>query len=137
MYYDGKLIDMNDYETIKDLYDSQFLSVKEDGTFEFFSVFGERGTYTRYEKGGEGYSCFLLRREEVYRQSLENGKLVEIPNEDAAPRTYLVEIPCEDENTLILHKFDPLTGAPAAEDDPLIYVKDGCESSFIAKYKYQ
>lgn len=135
IYYEGKLIDLKDNESIASLYDSQYISIREDGSFEFLDYFGRRGTYSRYEKGKDGYISFLLHTDECFTTSYENGELVEIPNENSEKNTYLAEIPGDDPNTMILHKFDPLLGAPAADDDPIVYVKNECESSFIAKYK--
>lgn len=135
IYIEGKLIDVNDNEVLADLYDTDYLSISDDGTFEFLGYFSERGTFSRYEKGYNGYTSFLLHTEECFTSSFENGQIVETPNESSEKRTYLVEVPNGDENTLILHKFDPLTGGYAADDDPHVYVRNGCESSFLAKYK--
>lgn len=102
IYVDGKLIDLNDNETIAGMYDANYLTFSGDGTFEFIEYFGERGTYSRYEKGRSGFTCFLLHTDECYTTSFENGEIVKVPNENTEKRTYLIEIPCDDENTMIV-----------------------------------
>ncbi len=127
IYYEGHLIDIHDNEAIEDLYDTIFLTFLDDGTFSYFDIFFSEGSY---EKHGD---AFLLKETRSYRLVIEGDEFYEKEFESDSNMIYILE-PL-DENTLSLSEYDPVMDAPAVNDEPYIFVRNGTESSYISKNK--
>lgn len=126
---DGRIFDIHDVDALESMFDTYFLSFSEDGTFLFYQTYFYTGHYAPFRDG-----IYLLRLESIYRVVFEDG---EGRREEVEfdPRSYAVEF-C-DADTLILGDFDPMSGKIAVDDMPLLYVREGCESQYIAEHKVQ
>lgn len=126
---DGRIFDIHDVDALESMFDTYFLSFSEDGTFLFYQTYFYTGHYAPYKD-----DIYLLRIESLYRLVIEDGegRREEI---EFDPQSYAVEF-C-DADTLVLGRFDPMSGKIAAGDIPLLYVREGCESQYIAEHKVQ
>jgi hypothetical protein len=131
IYYNGTLIDINDNDALASHYDSEILTFNEDGSFVYMKKYGDKGNWAL--KGEEEEGLFMLQTASVFTYDLENGMLVEKEVETSSKRNYIAEL--ADENTLFLQEYDVITGKGRADKDPLVFVKQGEDSSFIAEYK--
>lgn len=121
------IIDIDDSDTLSDMYDGIFLSFFADGTFVYANPIIHEGTYTVSPKNQED---FVLKTEKCYRLSEENGEVTKI--EDDATPSYYLEI-CED--SLHFQDYDPFTGKAKVNDNGYYFVQVEDESSFIQNNK--
>lgn len=131
IYYKRNLVDIHDIPALEDLYDTTFLSFNEDGTFLYINLFFTSGTYIRLDDG----NSFLLKTEREYRVDFKDGEAVEIESESSTKTSHIVSLKSDDENSLAFNEYDPITGKAKANDDPIIFVKSGQDSSFIGEEK--
>lgn len=121
--------DIHDAEGLEDLYDNQYLWFDEGGGFVYaVNVFRHEGVYAPFRDGS-----YLLRKQSGYRLTSEDNTLVRVALGGEAG-SYVAEF-VGDDNTLIFGEMDPMTGTIKADDTPLIFVKEGYESSYIADNK--
>ncbi len=132
IYYNNKLIDVNDVSALKDLYDSTFLLLSEDGTFIYFDVYFKSGTYKRLS----GADAFLLKTDRVYRLKVVDGSVKEEDSIDGTKTTYLISRVSGDSNSLQFNEYDAITGKAKAGTDPVYFVKTNEESVCINDQKY-
>lgn len=132
IYYNNKLIDVNDVSGLKDLYDSTFLLFSEDGTFIYFDVYLKSGTYKRLS----GADTFLLKTNRVYRLKVVDGSVKEEDSIDGEKPTYLISLVSGDSNSLQFDEYDAITGKAKAGTDPVYFVKTNEESVYINDQKY-
>ena len=130
IYYKGNLIDISDVDGLEDLYDTTMLTFNDDGTFVYLNKFGNRGSWSR--ENPENGNKFVLKTESSFRYTLEKGSLTE-KEVDSSKSAYLVEL--LDENTATYIKYDESTGKSDEEDEPLVFVKQGSESAYLAENK--
>lgn len=131
LYSKNRLIDVHDNDAIGDLFDTTFLSFQEDGTYLYYDLFWQSGNYVRLP--GNESDTFLLKADYVYQLVMEDDQLVE--KECTSGRPYLVTVIAGDENTLLLCEYDSFTGKAKANDEPLVFVKEGEDSLYIPEYK--
>lgn len=110
------------------IYDTVFLNFYEDGTFLYMNMYNDRGQYTLQTNG-----TFFLKTETVFLYDITSKGIVEKEVEDASKITYIVSL--LDKDTLQLGVLDPMTGREKAGSDPLIFEREGVESSFISENK--
>lgn len=125
----GKIYDVHDVEGLEDLYDNTFLWFDVSGRFSYINYYFSEGEYAAFKE-----NSYLLRTKNVYRYIItEDGVDKEDVTSDSTT-TYLIDF-MDDENTLRFGKLDPVTGKIAADDMPLLFVKKGSESKYIAEHK--
>lgn len=118
--------DIHDVDGLEDLYDNQYLWFDEAGGFVYaVNVFRHEGAYAPFKDGS-----YLLRKQAGYRLKAEDNALEKEALGDEKG-SYVAEF-VGDDYTLIFGEMDPMTGAVKADDTPLIFVKEGYESSYIA-----
>ena len=127
IYYNNKLIDVNDVSGLKDLYDSTFLLFSEDGTFIYFDVYLKSGTYKRLSRA----DTFLLKTNRVYRLKVVDGSVKEEDSIDGEKPTYLISLVSGDSNSLQFDEYDAITGKAKAGTEPIYYVKTNEELSHL------
>ncbi len=130
LYYKDKLYDVSDEESLENLYDTTMLTLNDDGTFVYLRLYGDRGSWSR--KSPDDDTQFLLKVESSFRMSMEKGSFVE-KEIDPSQKVYLLTR--LDENTASFVEYDESTGKAVEGDNPLVFVKQGCESAYIAKNK--
>lgn len=136
IYYNKKLIDIHDNAQLEDLYDSVFLFFEEDGTFVYYNLYHSCGDYVRYEQENQNDDAFLLKTKRVFRiYAMENGELVEKESTSGSKTSYLVTFVHGDKDTITLCKYDAITGKARADDEPLVFVRDGESSDYISEQK--
>lgn len=123
---DGKLVDVRDYPPFADLYDSEFLSFKEDGTFFYVNLFAEEGTYEPFKDG------FLLRTTKHLKFDSEQKQYVENPIQPEKKYAYYLTV--LDENTFAWAPYDAMLDQITS--DWLFFVRNDAESAYIAANKY-
>lgn len=128
IYYSDRIVDISDNEQLMAIYDTVFLNFYEDGTFLYTNMYNDRGQYTLQTNG-----TFFLKTETVFLYDITSKGIVEKEVEDASKITYIVNL--LDKNTLQLGVLDPMTGREKAGSDPLIFEREGVESSFISENK--
>ncbi len=122
IYYNNRLIDVHDNAALYDLYDSVMLSFNRDGSFMYANGWIYTGEYTKSTTVENSYLLTLTER-----HVLKDGKLVAEEYSDKSKDI----ITMIDENTFQFSQFDAITGKAAANDEPLLFVKDNTVSSFI------
>ena len=133
MYYEGHLIDVEDVPAIKQLYDTNIITVKEDGTFVYINkIWGERGPVKKLDETNE--DTFLLDAEEGFKYVFEDGEFKQEPaDEKQTIKKYIVTV--LDENTIEVSEYDDAMQKASADADPFVYVKSGSDSEYIASNK--
>lgn len=131
IYYKGYLIDINDNDTIKSMYDTSMITFNEDGTFVYLKVYNDRGMWSEKEQGSE--DSFILKTESTFMYDFQDGALVEKETENSDKKQYIAVL--LDENTFVLNEYDSTTGKAKTDDDPYIFVKQGEASKYIADNK--
>lgn len=118
--------DIHDVDGLEDLYDSEYLWFDEEGGFvHAVNVYRHEGVYAPFRDGS-----YLLRKQAGYRLKGEDDVLTteELGEESGS---YVVEF-VGDDYTLLFGEMDPMTGTIKAGDTPLLFVKEGYASSYIA-----
>lgn len=128
IYYNNKIVDISDNEQLMAIYDAVFLNFYEDGTFLYMNMYNDRGRYTLQTNG-----TFFLKTETVFLYDITSKGIVEKEVENSSKTTYIVNL--LDKDTLQLGILDPMTGKEKAGSDPLIFEREGVESSFISENK--
>ena len=131
IYYEGHLIDINDIDAIKSMYDTTMITFNEDGSFVYLKKYNDRGMWS-IKRQGSG-DCFILKTESNFVYEMQNGSLAEKEMETSNKKLYIVAL--LDENTFVLNEYDSITGKAKANDDPYIFVKQGESSKYIADNK--
>lgn len=129
--HNGKLYDVHDVEGLEDIYDSNFLWFDEEGSFGYINLYHSQGSCTPFKE-----NSYLLKTQAVYRYKTDGDGITKEEIESDKKTTYLVEF-VGDESTLRFGVLDPFSGKIKADATSLFFVKDGCESSYIAKNKTQ
>lgn len=129
LIYENKVIDINDVDALADLYDTEWLSFRNDGTVLYHRLTIQEGKYTPYANQP---SSFLLKFDKPETLQ-EIGATDDSANSDSSNETILIEL--VDQTTLIVSVFDPVTGMAKATDMPKIFALEGTESSYIADNK--
>ncbi len=130
-YYNGSLIDVNDNEAFKSMYDTTMITFNEDGSFVYLKKYNDRGKWHENRQGAE--ETFLLKTESVFIYDLQNGSLVEKEVESSNKKQYIVTL--MDDNTFMLNEYDAIMGKAKGGGDTFIFVKQGEASAYIAEYK--
>lgn len=128
IYYNRKLIDITDNDTLADLYDITYLWIHEDGTFLYYNFYNHQGTYSEKEE-----NCFILKTDKVFTYDMTESGLEEKVVESSGKTSYLVTV--LDDNTIQLDELDPATGKAAADSSPLLFVRENEESAYIQTNK--
>lgn len=128
IYYNNKIVDISDNEKLMAIYDAVFLNFYEDGTFLYMNMYNDRGQYTLQTNG-----AFFLKTETVFLYEITSKGIVEKEVDNSSKITYIVSL--IDKDTLQLGILDPMTGREKAESDPLIFEREGVESSYISEHK--
>ena len=128
IYYKNRIVDISDNEQLMAIYDAVFLNFYEDGTFLYMNMYNDRGRYTLQTNG-----TFFLKTETVFLYDITSKGIVEKEVENSSKTTYIVNL--LDKDTLQLGVLDPMTGKEKAGSDPLIFEREGVESSFISENK--
>lgn len=110
------------------IYDAVFLNFYEDGTFLYMNMYNDRGQYTLQTNG-----AFFLKTETVFLYEITSKGIVEKEVDNSSKITYIVSL--IDKDTLQLGILDPMTGREKAGSDPLIFEREGVESSYISEHK--
>ena len=130
IYYRGSLIDVHDEEALEDLYDSTMLTLNDDGSFVYLRLFGDRGSWSR--KSIDNDEQFILKSESSFKLSMSKGSFVE-EEVESSKKSYLLDR--LDENTASFVEYDESKGEAVGDKDPLVFVKQGSESAYIAQHK--
>ena len=128
IYYKNRIVDISDNEQLMAIYDAVFLNFYEDGTFLYMNMYNDRGWYTLQTNG-----TFFLKTETVFLYDITSKGIVEKEIENSSKTTYIVNL--LDKDTLQLGILDPMTGKEKAGSEPLIFEREGVESSFISENK--
>ena len=128
IYYNNKIVDISDNEKLMEIYDAVFLNFYEDGTFLYMNMYNDRGQYTLQTNG-----AFFLKTETVFLYEITSKGIVEKEVDNSSKITYIVSL--IDKDTLQLGILDPMTGREKAGSDPLIFEREGVESSYISEHK--
>ena len=128
IYYNNKIVDISDNEKLMAIYDAVFLNFYEDGTFLYMNMYNDRGQYTLQTNG-----AFFLKTETVFLYEITSKGIVEKEVDNSSKITYIVSL--IDKDTLQLGILDPMTGREKAGSDPLIFEREGVESSYISEHK--
>ena len=128
IYYNNKIVDISDNEKLMAIYDAVFLNFYEDGTFLYMNMYNGRGQYTLQTNG-----AFFLKTETVFLYEITSKGIVEKEVDNSSKITYIVSL--IDKDTLQLGILDPMTGREKAGSDPLIFEREGVESSYISEHK--
>lgn len=128
IYYNNKIVDISDNEQLMAIYDAVFLNFYEDGTFLYMNMYNDRGQYTLQTNG-----TFFLKTETVFLYEITSKGIVEKEVDNSSKITYIVSL--IDKDTLQLGILDPMTGREKAGSDPLIFEREGVESSYISEHK--
>lgn len=128
IYYNNKIVDISDNEQLMAIYDAVFLNFYEDGTFLYMNMYNDRGQYTLQTNG-----TFFLKTETVFLYEITSKGIVEKEVDNSSKITYIVSL--IDKDTLLLGILDPMTGREKAGSDPLIFEREGVESSYISEHK--
>lgn len=128
IYYNNKIVDISDNEKLMAIYDAVFLNFYEDGTFLYMNMYNDRGQYTLQTNG-----AFFLKTETVLLYEITSKGIVEKEVDNSSKITYIVSL--IDKDTLQLGILDPMTGREKAGSDPLIFEREGVESSYISEHK--
>lgn len=128
IYYNNKIVDISDNEQLMAIYDAVFLNFYEDGTFLYMNMYNDRGQYTLQTNG-----AFFLKTETVFLYEITSKGIVEKEVDNSSKITYIVSL--IDKDTLQLGILDPMTGREKAGSDPLIFEREGVESSYISEHK--
>ena len=133
IYYKNKLIDINDFDELKDLYDTSRLTINDDNTFVLMNgMYNHEGKYTQ---STTNTSLYYLKGEKVFRYTFENGKMVEKEFENATSSTYSILLLGDDHNAVNLQEVDSTTLKAKTDSGQKIYVKSGTESEYLASNK--
>lgn len=124
----GKVYDIHDVDGLENLYDNTYLRFDISGRFEYINFYCSEGKYAAFKE-----NSYLLRTENVYRYKITEDGVDEEDVTSDSTTTYLIDF--MDKNTLRFGELDPVTGKIAADDMPLLFVKEGSESKYIARYK--
>lgn len=127
--YKDKIVDVRDVDSIADLYDTTFLWFDGDGSFGYMNFYHHSGSCVHFQE-----NSYLLKVESSYRFKTGDNGIEKEEIETEKQTTYLIEF-VGDNYTLRFGILDPFTGKIRADDSPLYFVKDGCESSYIAEHK--
>ena len=128
IYYNNKIVDISDNEKLMAIYDAVFLNFYEDGTFLYMNMYNDRGQYTLQTNG-----AFFLKTETIFLYEITSKGIVEKEVDNSSKITYIVSL--IDKDTLQLGILDPMTGREKAGSDPLIFEREGVESSYISEHK--
>lgn len=128
IYYNNKIVDISDNEQLMAIYDAVFLNFYEDGTFLYMNMYNDRGQYTLQTNG-----TFFLKTETVFLYEITSKGIVEKEVDNSSKITYIVSL--IDKDTLQLGILDPMTGREKAGSAPLIFEREGVESSYISEHK--
>ena len=128
IYYNNRIVDISDNEKLMAIYDAVFLNFYEDGTFLYMNMYNDRGQYTLQTNG-----AFFLKTETVFLYEITSKGIVEKEVDNSSKITYIVSL--IDKDTLQLGILDPMTGREKAGSDPLIFEREGVESSYISEHK--
>lgn len=128
IYYNNKIVDISDNEQLMAIYDAVFLNFYEDGTFLYMNMYNDRGQYTLQTNG-----AFFLKTETIFLYEITSKGIVEKEVDNSSKITYIVSL--IDKDTLQLGILDPMTGREKAGSDPLIFEREGVESSYISEHK--
>lgn len=121
--------DIHDSKALEELYNSTWLWFDEDERFQYgLNVFLDEGTYAPLND-----NSYILRKESGSRLTCVDDVLV-IESTGEKKGTYTVEM-LGDGDTLIFGQMDPMTGKVKADDTPLLFVRSGADSSYIAQNK--
>ncbi len=131
-YYNNKLIDINDDEALKDLYDSCLLTFDTDGTFMYINLFILEGNYRLIPEKNEQH-VYLLTAEKLLTYDTDINDFIEEPYEINDRPQYLIYM--EDENTFIMCNYDRISGTAVAGDEPMVYVRENHVSQYITDNK--
>ena len=127
----GVSIDGNVYDASKlgGIYDGEFLSIKENGTFDFCEVLFWMSGRCVPMQDRDGEKSYLLMTERVYQVELQDGELEEKDVEwtKEYPAYYITLHAGTDENTLFFVEYDPIMKAMKKDSTPLMLVKAGSE----------
>lgn len=121
-YKDGERYDLTDpkYTAFLDLYDSQSLEVREDGTFLYRNnMFYTEGHYAKQEENSEKTS-FYLTQESGYMLRIEDGETVK--KESTGRSDYLIEV-SKTNGEVTFIGIDSDTGEPDQNDTLFVLVK--------------
>lgn len=128
IFYKNNLIDVHDNDALQDLYDSNYLTFSEDGTFHYMFFNIQRGKYTMQKNG-----TFLLKTESVFTYDITADGLVEKEVENPTLTTYLLTL--LDDDTFLLNEYDPMIGKAAADSTDYIFVRNGEDSNYLMANK--
>lgn len=131
MYYEDKLIDLNDSDSLKDLYDTDFVVINDDASF----VYTKFVNYVGVCEATDEENVIVLRTNSVTRYNIDNGKLAEDDQTDVDKTSYVI---CFLDDSRDTFRIDELVGEnihPEIGDSTMIYTRDGKASSYILENK--
>lgn len=131
IYYNDYLIDINDNETLSDLYDTDMITFNEDGTFVKYNLFMDNGVCQPVD---DDENTFILNTESVTKYNTSGGKLVE-EETDNKPTPYVISFLGDEYNTIIFNDYEKGNLYPEIGESTLVFVKSGETSSYINENK--
>lgn len=133
IYYEDKLIDLDDSEELKDLYDSIMLSINKDGTFCYINFINYSGIVQTTEET----NTYILKTENLTKFKSENGHLKEVPDTQNDSKDFVVTILSEEMDTLLFNEYDGKNLHPKISNSTYILTKNGTATSYILDNKVQ
>ncbi len=133
--YENRVYAMEDVDGLKDLYDTTFLTVEENGDFSFFDIYFYDGTCLNPNKDADGNDTYILKTNRSYTMNYEDGEVVNKEVGSGTPKSYIVTTYSSDPNTIRIHELNSKTGGEALDGMPLYLVRDGAQSSLIDSIK--
>lgn len=121
IYYETRIISVQDVDGLEDLYDSTYLVFNEDGSFVYHNLYNYKGEYTKYNY--EQYNSYLLKTTSLSKYDLDNGVLVEKEVESDSLKTFIITF-LDENDTIEFNQYDSITGKSMADGNQLFFVKD-------------
>lgn len=123
-----QIVDLNDSDKLKDLYDTLSLEFFEDGSFVYRNtIFNHKGSVKAEDEH------FILTTENVTRYTFENGDLSEVEAKNGDKDSYIVNL--LDEDTLTINEFDISTKEVIHDDIDLIFTPEAKSTTYIEENK--
>lgn len=117
------IVDINQSDKLRDLYDGVVLGINDDGTFAYMNQFISEGTITESTKDA---GCYVLKTDSCYRLSDSNGEVKKIESDSKS--SFIIE---DMGDILHFQEYDPFTGKAKANDNGLYFEKTEEKPSLI------
>ena len=110
--YEGKLIELSQYEQIAKMYDAILLKIEEDGSFLYIDYVFYEGQCQQHNENE-----FILPVSRRYTLDFVDGEVQEIEKDNSTEKRYRILV--VDEGVINMAAIDPETGLESADIMPM------------------